>query len=162
LSRAGLAGSQVIAVMINVIETIYEKASTDEFLYALTEVAEAISDSTKTNVYTMAYAGSGIFLAVSNTASMESSVGMEAKIQSFLDERDSEYDNSDPLDIEVAVGNPLRPSLNKAETPSLVPSNVQKCAPWGGRMRPDRRTYAASKVSRSCRLLRLMMRFGCV
>jgi hypothetical protein len=115
LSRAGLAGSQVIAVKINHIETIYAKASADEFLYALTEVADAISDSIKTNGYMMAYAGNGTFLVVSNKASMEASVEMEAKIQSFLDDRDTEYDNSDPLDIEVAIGNPLRPSFNKSQ-----------------------------------------------
>jgi PleD family two-component response regulator len=115
LSRAGLAGSQVIAVKIDDIETIYAKASADEFLYALTEVADAISDSIKTNGYMMAYAGNGTFLVVSNKASMESSVEMEAEIQNFLDERDTEYDNSDPLDIEVAIGNPIRPSYNKSQ-----------------------------------------------
>jgi PleD family two-component response regulator len=115
LSRAGLAGSQVIAVKIDDIETIYAKASADEFLYALTEVADAISDSIKTNGYMMAYAGNGTFLVVSNKASMEASVEMEAEIQSFLDDRDTEYDNSDPLDIEVAIGNPIRPSFNKSK-----------------------------------------------
>jgi GGDEF domain-containing protein len=115
LSRAGLAGSQVIAVKINHIETIYEKASADEFLYALTEVADAISDSIKTNGYMMAYAGNGTFLVVSNKVSMESSLEMEVEIQNFLDERDTEYDNSDPLDIEVSIGNPIRPSFNKSQ-----------------------------------------------
>ena len=115
LSRAGLASSQVIAVKINDIKIIYAKASADEFLYALTEVADAIGDSIKTNGYMMTYAGNGIFLVVSNKASMESSFEMEAKIQSFLDERDTEYDNSDPLDIEVAIGNPIRPSVNKSQ-----------------------------------------------
>jgi PleD family two-component response regulator len=115
LSRAGLASSQVIAVKINDIETIYAKASADEFLYTLTEVADAVSNSIKTQGYMMAYAGNGTFLVVSNKASMESSVEMEAEIQSFLDERDTEYDNSDPLDIEVAIGNPIRPSFNKSK-----------------------------------------------
>ncbi|MFT7370699.1 MAG: CheY-like chemotaxis protein [Octadecabacter sp.] len=115
LSRAGLAGSQVIAVKIDQIDTIHAKASTDEFLYALTEVADAISDTIKTNGYMMAYAGNGIFLVVSNKASMESSVKMEAEIQHLLDERGTEYDNSDPLDIEIAIGNPIRPSFNKSQ-----------------------------------------------
>jgi CheY-like chemotaxis protein len=115
LSRAGLAGSQVIAVKIDQIDTIHAKASTDEFLYALTEVADAISDTIKTNGYMMAYAGNGIFLVVSNKASMESSVKMEAEIQHLLDVRGTEYDNSDPLDIEIAIGNPIRPSFNKSQ-----------------------------------------------
>ena len=115
LSRAGLAGSQVIAVKIEQINTIHTKASSDEFLYALTEVADAISETIKTNGYMMAYAGNGIFLVVSNKASMESSVKIETEIQNLLDERGTEYDNSDPLDIEIAIGNPIRPSFNKSQ-----------------------------------------------
>ena len=115
LSRAGLAGSQVIAVKIDQIDIIYAKASPDEFLYAVTEVADTISDTIKTNGYMMAYAGNGIFLVVSNKASMESSVSIEAEIQNLIDERDTEYDNSDPLDIEISIGNPIRPSFNKSQ-----------------------------------------------
>ena len=115
LSRAGLAGSQVIAVKIEQINTIHTKATTDEFLYALTEVADAISETIKTNGYMMTYAGNGIFLVVSNKASMESSVKIETEIQNLLDERGTEYDNSDPLDIEIAIGNPIRPSFNKSQ-----------------------------------------------
>ena len=115
LSRAGLASSQVVAIKIDQIETIYAKASPDEFLYALTEVADTIGDTFKVYGYMMAHAGNGFFLVVSSKASMESSVSLEDEIQSLLDERGTEYDNGDPLDIEITIGNPIRPSLSKTQ-----------------------------------------------
>ncbi len=114
LSRAGLAGSQVLAVKINQIDAIYAKASTDEFLYALTEVADAVGDALMTVDCMAAYAGNGVFMIVSSKPTMEPSLELETKIQNLLDEKDSQYDNGDPLDIDVSVGNPLRPNASKA------------------------------------------------
>lgn len=115
LSTTGIASSQVVAVKVDRIEIIYTRASPEEFLYALTEVADAISDVLKTNGYMMAYAGGGVFVVVSGKTTLESSVGLESEIQSLLDERDIEYDDGDPLDVEISVGNPLRPSASKTQ-----------------------------------------------
>ena len=110
LSRAGIAGSQVVGIRIDRIEAIYARASTEEFFYALTETADAISDVFRVHGYKMAYAGNGTFVVVSGKATFEPSAGLETEIQNWLDERDTEYDNGNPLDIEVSIGNPIRPS----------------------------------------------------
>tara|TARA_R110002051_G_scaffold83650_9_gene148323 strand:+ start:4846 stop:5820 length:975 start_codon:yes stop_codon:yes gene_type:complete len=115
LSSAGTTSSQVVAVKIDRIEGIYAQASSEEFLYALTEAADAISDALKTNSYMMAYAGNGTFVVVSGKATLESSAGLEIEIQNLLDERETEYDNGGPLDIEISIGNPIRPSTNKTQ-----------------------------------------------
>jgi hypothetical protein len=115
LSRAGLVSSQVLAVKIDQIEAIYARASTEEFIYALTEVADAIGDVMRSSGYMMAYAGNGAFVVISNKATLEPSVGLEIEIQDLLDEKNSEYDNSDPLDIEVFIGNPIRPNTSKTQ-----------------------------------------------
>ena len=115
LSRTGLASSQVIAVKIDHIKNLYAKASADEFLYIITEVVLAIGDGMKENSHMIAYAGSGNFLVISSKASMESSVKIELEIQNFLDGRDIEYDNGDPIDIEVSIGNPIRPSFDTSQ-----------------------------------------------
>jgi len=115
LSRAGLGGSQILAVKIDRIEAIYARASSAEFLYALTEVADAIGDVLQSSGYMMAYAGNGAFVVVSQNATLESSVSLEIEIQHLLDEKNSEYDNGDPLDIEVSLGNPIRPNLSKTQ-----------------------------------------------
>lgn len=114
LSDSGIAGSQVSAVKIDQIDAIHENASGEEFLYALTEVADAIDEVFKKYGYMMAYAGNGAFVVVSGKATMESSASIEDEIQDILDERGAEYDDGRPMDVDVSVGNPLRPSPSKA------------------------------------------------
>ena len=115
LSHAGIAGSQVIAVKIDRVEGIHARSSADEFTYALTEVADAISQTMAATGYMMAYAGNGAFVIVSSKAVLEPSTQMETDIQTVLDARDTEYDNGDPLDIEISIGNPLRPNMSRTQ-----------------------------------------------
>ncbi len=115
LSRAGLGGSQVLAVKIDQIEPIYARASTPELLYTLTEVADAISDVLRIYGCMMAYVGNGVFIVVTNKVALEPSIGLETEIQYQLDEKCSEYDNGDPLDIEVSIGNPIRPNCSETQ-----------------------------------------------
>jgi CheY-like chemotaxis protein len=115
LSRAGLLSSQVFAVKIDPIEAIYARSSTEEFIYVLTEVADAIGDVIQSSGYMMAYAGNGAFVVISNKVTLEPSVSLEIEIQDFLDEKNLEYDNSDPVDIEVFIGNPIRPNTSKTQ-----------------------------------------------
>lgn len=115
LSRAGLASSQVLAVKIDRIEMIYAQASTEEFLYALTEVANAIVDAMRSNNFLIAYAGNGVFLVVSGQSTLEPSVELESEIQALLDDKNTEYDSGEPLDIEVSIGNPIRPNQSRKQ-----------------------------------------------
>ena len=110
-SRAGLAASQVIAVKLDQIEVIHARASGPEFNYALAEVAHAVREGLRTNGYLMAYAGRGIFVIVSNAATVVPAIELETEVQSLLDSRNSEYDGGDPLDITVSIGNPIQPSV---------------------------------------------------
>ena len=104
LSKAGLAGSQVLAVKIHRIDAIHAKASPQEFAYALGEVADAISGALTTQNIMMAYAGSGAFLLVLGRTGCTSSE-LELEIQNLLDDKGTEYDNGDPLDLDVSIGN---------------------------------------------------------
>ncbi|TYB90680.1 PleD family two-component system response regulator [Oceaniovalibus sp. ACAM 378] len=113
LSRSGLVCSQVLAIKIDRIDMIFARASRDEFTYALTEFADTVHDVFGPSGYMMAYAGNGAFVLVSNKATLEPSIGLEREIQDLLDEKNIEYDNGDPLDIEISIGNPIRPSASK-------------------------------------------------
>lgn len=115
LSRSDIATSQVVAIKIDPIKAIYARASSEEFLYVLTETADVINETYCTDGYLMAYAGNGTFVVVSGKAALERSAKHETKIQDLLAERDTEYDNGDPLDIEISIGNPLRPSVCKTQ-----------------------------------------------
>ena len=44
MSRTGIAGSQVVAVKIDHIETVFARPTAEEFLYALTDAADNIAE----------------------------------------------------------------------------------------------------------------------
>ena len=115
LSHAGIAASQVVAVKIDAIEKIYARASAEEFFYALTETADALGEIFSKDGYMMAYTGNGNFVVVSGKATLEESAELEIKTQDYLDEKATEYDNGDPLDITISIGNPLRLSLSTTQ-----------------------------------------------
>ena len=108
LSNAGVASSQVSAVKIDQFSLIYEKASSDELLYALTEVSETLNRALSINGYLMAYGGNGNFLVVSSKMALEPSADLEIEIQNLLDELDTRYDDGTPLDLDVSVGYPIQ------------------------------------------------------
>lgn len=116
LSRAGLRGSQVIAVTMDQSVAIYARGSPDEFDYAVYETADAICEAFKTNDFLAAYTGSGIFVVAMAQGSGPLSRDIEREIQYLLDEKDLEYDDGSPLDITVSVGSPVIPSLNNAQS----------------------------------------------
>ena len=115
LSIAGIGSSQVLAFKIDQIEKIHARASSDEFLYVLTEVASAIFDALQYDSPMLAYSGNGTYLAVSGKPTMEHSGSLELKIQHAIDDRDLQYDNGDPLDIDISVSNPVRPSSSRLQ-----------------------------------------------
>lgn len=149
ISGAGLAASHVIAVKVDRIEEFYARATTEEFTYALHEVAYAINEVLRTIGGLISYAGNGIFVVVSNSAAPLSSSEIESEVQHLLDEKNSEYDCGAPLDIEVSVGNPIQPNFSdvadmpksveraiaRAETRSLTKPdrpltvNIRRCGP---------------------------------
>lgn len=123
ISRAGLAALQVIAVKIDRIEEIYDRTRTDEFTYALREVAHAVNDALLTKGGLISYAGQGMFVVVSNSAAPLSSSEIEADVQHLLDEKNSEYDNGTPMDLEVSIGNPIQPNIGDVAD---IPGSVER------------------------------------
>lgn len=120
-SRAGLAASQVIAVTVDRIKDIYDRASADEFAYALREVADAVNDVMRPGGGLISYAGDGAFVVVCNCAAPIPSSEVESDVQHLLDEKNSEYDCGTPMDIEVSIGNPVQPSFGDiADVPKSV------------------------------------------
>ncbi|SDH04486.1 response regulator [Sulfitobacter delicatus] len=116
LSRAGLRGSQVIAVTMDQGEGVYTRGSPDEFDYAVYETADAICEALETSDFLASYTGSGIFVVVVAQGSSPPLRDIEREIQYLLDEKDLEYDDGSPLDITVSVGSPVIPSLNNAQS----------------------------------------------
>ncbi len=115
IPEADMACSQVVGIKIDTIESIYTRASEEEFLYLLTQTADAISNTFRRYDHMMAYTGSGIFTVVAGKEDLETSVELEDKIQNLLDGKDFEYGNGDSLTISISVGNPIRPSKSRTQ-----------------------------------------------
>jgi CheY-like chemotaxis protein len=122
-SRAGLAASQIFAVGIDRIERLYDRAGTDEFLYALRAVALAINGALRNRASLMAYAGQGRFIVVSNSVTALDSAELEVETKHLLDEKDCEYDDGTPMDLEVSIGNPIQPDFGDLGD---VPKSVER------------------------------------
>lgn len=112
LSRVALQSTQIFAIKIDEMEDIYARASSSEFVFALAEVADAIDDAVKIHGSLISYAGKGIFVCVANSATLTEPKDLESKIQISIYEKDLVFDNGDPLDIEISVGNSIRPQIS--------------------------------------------------
>jgi DNA-binding response OmpR family regulator/GGDEF domain-containing protein len=115
LSRSGLDSVQVLAVKIDQTTALYDTTGSQEFLDALGEVAESVNRAMAKHGCIMAYAGNGLFVVISNKATLEASHGLEAEVQGLLDEKDLEFENGRPMDITISIGNPIRPSANPGQ-----------------------------------------------
>lgn len=122
-SRAGLAASQLIAIKIDRIEDIYNRANADEYGYALREVANAITETFHAKGCLISHAGDGIFVVVSKSPTPLIAGEIESHVQHLIDERNIEYDSGNSMNIEVSVGNPILPNFSDL---SEVPWSVQR------------------------------------
>ena len=108
ISRAGRAASQIIAVKVDRIAGIYDRATSQEFTYALGEVAGAITEMLRGSGVLVSYVGTGVFVVVSNMPHVLIPAEVESAVQQILDDKNAEYDSGAPLDIEVSIGNPIQ------------------------------------------------------
>ena len=137
-SRAGIAASQVIAIKVDRIGDIYARASSEEFAYALQEVAHAVNEVLRTRGGLISYPGNGIFVVLSNSATPLTSGEIEAEVQHLLDEKNSEYDCGDPLDIEVSIGSPIQPNFGDANDVTKLLARAVARAETRSRTKHDR------------------------
>lgn len=114
-SRSGLAASQIIAIKLDRIEDIYDHTTTEEFTYALREVADSIREILQRVGVLISYVGKGIFLVLSNSATPLRSCEIESEVQHLLDTKNFEYNSGAPMDLEISVGNPIQPNASSAD-----------------------------------------------
>jgi CheY-like chemotaxis protein len=120
MSSVGLSCSQVFVVKVDDIDTIHAQATEAEFQYALCEVADAIRSALRTQGHMMAYRGHGQFVIVMGKGYISLASELEDEIHEFLDMKESEYDNGNPMRLEVSIGNPIQPHLTGGETAWLT------------------------------------------
>lgn len=121
VSRAGTAALQILAVKIDRVDQLHARTTADEFCYALREVAFAVAEGLRTLGCLITYAGSGVFVVVSSSATPLDAPQIESAVQEVLDDRNAAGDDGQPLDIEVSVGAPIQPNFgDQADCPRSI------------------------------------------
>ncbi|MBM1817348.1 response regulator [Sulfitobacter pseudonitzschiae] len=115
LSTAALGATQVIALKINDIQMIHERASTQGFLFALREVGEALCVVFPDHSNMMAYAGSGRYVIVQGRKTDVRAAELEMEVKKALDEKNIKFDNGNPMDLNVSIGNPVVARVNSKQ-----------------------------------------------
>lgn len=135
LSRSGLAASQLIAIGIRQIADHHSRASEQEFQYILREVVDAVSAVMLNTLSLISYQGNGVFVALSSAAAVLASEDIEAEVQAIIDERDIQLDDGTSINLEVAVGSPVRPhfggiaDVEKSIERAVARANARMSAP---------------------------------
>lgn len=112
ISKTGLNNSNLFAVKIDQAEEIYKRFSPSDTLYALSDIADAISETLHSKgFFLMSYVGSGYFVCISQSVCFESGTEPEKIIQQAIDIEQLAYNNGAPIDISISIGNPLTPPV---------------------------------------------------
>ncbi|MCB1388120.1 MAG: response regulator [Rhodobacteraceae bacterium] len=113
LSRGNLDAMQVVAVALKRPESVHSRATPAEFTQILTDIAASVSTVFASLDSVLAYCGGGNFVVMFRKETLEPSTGLESAVQLHLDTRVPRGANAALPDIEVAVGNPIRPNPGK-------------------------------------------------
>jgi CheY-like chemotaxis protein len=113
LSPSGRHSMQVFAIEAFGFASIKVRASSAEHALLLAEIVGAIHVTLQPYGYLMAQAGPGLFVCVTSNPTTLDPEYTESEIQSVLDDKDCVFDHGEPMDVVIAVGNPIKPGLIK-------------------------------------------------
>lgn len=108
LSRKSLFGSSVLAVQIIDFERLHRKANSFDLAFAITDVAEAISDALGETSFLMAYAGNGTYVCVIEGGWRPDATSLARTVNEILLEMDLHLSDGQPIPIEIFAGDAIR------------------------------------------------------
>ncbi len=111
LSASGQLSSQVFAIEAEGFAGIEARASIAERTYFIAEIVRAIHAVLQPYGYLMAHFQPGIFICISNCAVPLDPEAVEGDVQSLLDESNCVFDSGSPMEVDIAMGQPIQPGL---------------------------------------------------
>ncbi|MBB3995181.1 CheY-like chemotaxis protein [Sulfitobacter undariae] len=108
MSRAALFGNCVFSVAVKDAKHIFRGASQYEFQFAMTDVAEAISDCLKPFKFFVAHAGEGDFACVRDTGRSFDQKEFQTAVAQRLREMDLYYCDGRPMVLHAVVSEPVQ------------------------------------------------------
>lgn len=109
LARGSLSHSKLFAFKIADVESLYASALPSEFVNSLTDIAEAISDNLEGSSFFLSYRGNGVFGGISHSPAQITPQEMEASVRSSIKEMELCYNDGEPLDVDLRIGEFVSP-----------------------------------------------------
>ena len=111
LGRGGMFATNVFAFQIVNARDLYESCTPEEYYYAITDVAEAISDSLTYGESFVAHAGRGAFVCVCHGRDQVDAEDLQMTVQQAIDKMDLAYDDWREMDVQIAISPSQRMGL---------------------------------------------------
>lgn len=112
LTRDQMRDTQVVAIKVDHIESIYATATADMFARILRDVAGVVESTLDSRL--MTYAGNGVFLSISDTVKLNPSL-IEENVCDRLASMTFTNRNNDLFQISVSIGDPVTPIETKTK-----------------------------------------------
>ena len=111
LGRGSYFASNVLALEVVNIHIINTRCTHRDFVYAITDFAEAISDSLTTSNGFFTYAGSGIFICIYNRVQNSLPDDFAVQVQDRIVQMGLVASDGRPMDPQIRCGSPVSPGF---------------------------------------------------
>ena len=126
ISRVSLLGMYTVGIAVRDMRRTFAASSVYEYEAAVSDVAEAMSDTLKPHHFFAAHAGEGEFVCVLGDGRNFDAEDFEKALSETLREMDLHFCDGRPMNLQIAVGDPL--SLKMKASKSLPNVLVQAVA----------------------------------
>jgi len=120
LSRASVLGNGVFGISIQDAERRFLGSSDFEFRLAMTDVAEAISETLKPHKFFVAHAGGGVFVCVIDESRQFDTGEFSERLDTKLGEMELHFCDGRPMVLNPCVGKPISLDLKSPWNAKMV------------------------------------------
>jgi CheY-like chemotaxis protein len=103
--------SSVLALKVENVDEIFARCSVQEFIFAITDIAEAISDNIPKGESFFSYGGSGVFYCVFNRLKDQMPSDLQYLVESTVFDMGLVYGSGEPLEVFMMQGDITNPGM---------------------------------------------------
>ncbi len=111
LNRGSYFSSSLVSFKVENIRSIHKNCNATGFEFAISDIAEAISDNIYPHGGFFTYAGYGIFVCVYNRVKDPISDEIEIHIRDTIAQMDLVYTGGERLEVNLSISDPINPSV---------------------------------------------------
>lgn len=111
LNRGSYFSSSLVSFKVENIRSIHKNCDAAGFEFAISDIAEAISDNIYSHGGFFTYAGYGIFVCVYNRVKDPISDEIEINVRDTIEQMDLVYDGGEKLEVNLSISEPVSPGV---------------------------------------------------